>query len=95
VYVGRVYLAVGCKINFQICIEVTFATAHLTRNLVEFQHTPAGQTRPTYTLCGLKHFHTKISGEAILSTDLRIRHPSHPSHPAHPSYKGPDSRLIE
>jgi hypothetical protein len=45
--------AAGCKTNFQICIEVTVATAHPTRNLVEFQQTPAGRTRPTYTVCGL------------------------------------------
>jgi hypothetical protein len=49
VYVGRVCPAAGCKTNFQICIEVTVAT-HPTRNLVEFQHTPAGHTRPTYTV---------------------------------------------
>jgi hypothetical protein len=29
---------------------VTVATTHPTRNLVEFQHTPAGHTRPTYTV---------------------------------------------
>jgi hypothetical protein len=39
VYVGRVCPAAGCKTNFQICIEVTVATTHPTRNLVEFQHT--------------------------------------------------------
>jgi hypothetical protein len=45
VYVGRVCpTAAGCKTNFQICIEVTVATTHPTRNLVEFQHTPAGHT---------------------------------------------------
>jgi hypothetical protein len=54
VYVGRVCPAAGCKTNFQIyCIEVTVATTHPTRNLVEFQHTPAGHTRPTYTVCFL------------------------------------------
>jgi hypothetical protein len=53
VYVGRVCPAAGCKTNFQICIEVTVATTHPTRNLVEFQHTPAGHTRPTYTICFL------------------------------------------
>jgi hypothetical protein len=48
VYVGRVsvYRAAGC-------IEVTVATAHPTKNLLEFQHTPAGYTRTTYTVCGL------------------------------------------
>jgi hypothetical protein len=50
VYVGRVCPAAGCKTNFQICIEVTVETTHPTRNLVEFQHTPAGHTRPTYTV---------------------------------------------
>jgi hypothetical protein len=50
VYVGRVCPAAGCKTNFQICIEVTVATTHPTRNLVKIQHTPAGHTRPTYTV---------------------------------------------
>jgi hypothetical protein len=50
VYVGRVCPAADCKTNFLICIEVTVATTHPTRNLVEFQHTPAGHTRPTYTV---------------------------------------------
>jgi hypothetical protein len=53
VYVGRACPAAGCKTYFQICIEVTVATAHPTKHLVEFQHTPAGQTRLTYTICGL------------------------------------------
>jgi hypothetical protein len=53
VYVGRVCPAAGCKTNFQICIEMTVATAHPTRNLVEFQYTSPGHTRPTYTVCGL------------------------------------------
>jgi hypothetical protein len=52
-YVGRVCPAAGCKTNFQICIEVTVATVHTTRNLVKFQHAPAGHTRPTYTVCSL------------------------------------------
>jgi hypothetical protein len=54
VYVGRVCPAAGCKTNFQICIEVKpLQLARPTRNLVEFKHTPAGHTRPTYTVCGL------------------------------------------
>jgi hypothetical protein len=53
VFAGRVCPAAGCKTNFQICIEVTVATAHPTRNLVEFQHPSAGHTRPTYPVCGL------------------------------------------
>jgi hypothetical protein len=39
--VWRVCPAAGCKTNFRICIEVTVATAHPTKNLVEFQHKPA------------------------------------------------------
>jgi hypothetical protein len=50
VYVGRVCPAAGCKINFQICIEVTVATAHPTINLVEFQHTSAGHTRGQFSV---------------------------------------------
>jgi hypothetical protein len=55
VFVGRVCPAAGCKTNFQICLEVIVATAHPKKKLVEFQHTPAGHTRPTptYTVCGL------------------------------------------
>jgi hypothetical protein len=39
VYVGYVCPAAGCKTNFQICIDVTVATAHPTKNHVEFQYT--------------------------------------------------------
>jgi hypothetical protein len=36
-----------CEVVKHICIEVTVATAHPTKNLEEFQHTPAGQTSRT------------------------------------------------
>jgi hypothetical protein len=68
VYVGRVCPVAGYKTNLKICFEVTVATAHPTRNLVEFQQTPAGHTRPTYTVCGLLKGHILYISPRFLIT---------------------------